>query len=113
LQRNGRKRRWDVGWKERGGCVTVVSAINAKNVTKRQLTKARDKKNPDTVVPGLIHTNEEGGGDMVRTEFSAAKTSVEFNIAKRIVRRNIYFQISYQAFPDGYTVGFSPLSDGW
>jgi hypothetical protein len=25
-----------------------------------------DKKNPETVVPGLIHTNEEGGGDMVR-----------------------------------------------
>ncbi|WP_432239822.1 hypothetical protein [Herbaspirillum robiniae] len=24
-----------------------------------------DKKNPETVVPGLIHTNEEGGGDIV------------------------------------------------
>jgi hypothetical protein len=24
-----------------------------------------DKKNPDTQVPGLIHTNEEGGGDIV------------------------------------------------
>ncbi len=24
-----------------------------------------DKKNPDTVVPGLIHTIEEGGGDIV------------------------------------------------
>jgi hypothetical protein len=23
------------------------------------------KKNPETVVPGLIHTNEEGGGDIV------------------------------------------------
>ncbi|MDR6583129.1 MULTISPECIES: hypothetical protein [Herbaspirillum] len=44
----------------------------------------KDKKNPDTVVPGLIHTNEEGGGDIV----TCCKTSVEFNIAKRFVHCN-------------------------
>ncbi|BEV17144.1 hypothetical protein HBDW_39320 [Herbaspirillum sp. DW155] len=27
--------------------------------------RKKDKKNPDTQVPGLIHTNEEGGGDIV------------------------------------------------
>jgi len=29
------------------------------------LGQKKDKKNPDTEVPGLIHTNEEGGGDIV------------------------------------------------
>ena len=30
-----------------------------------QAWRKKDKKNPDTEVPGLIHTNEEGGGDIV------------------------------------------------
>lgn len=28
------------------------------------MNKKMDKKNPDTVVPGLIHAIEEGGGDI-------------------------------------------------
>jgi len=31
----------------------------------RGLARKKTKKNPDTEVPGLIHTNEEGGGDIV------------------------------------------------
>ncbi|WP_156481259.1 hypothetical protein [Herbaspirillum rubrisubalbicans] len=75
-------------WCRSGMLTAFAPHFVAIETTYRRQREKNGQKKPGHWVPGLIHTIEEGGGDIVTCCTGAAKTSVELNIAKGFVRCN-------------------------